>query len=338
MYQYAQIVHYMQHPGVSLLPPSVDIDLTNACNQDCYYCESATFRQDSPGARSLDDYLTLLDRLASWKQQSNVAGSVHTVCFSGGGEPTLFKGYEQVIKRAVNSGFMTSLITNGTNLDRLLDSLTDTELQQLAWIGVDIDAGTEELYEQIRKTKTKSIFSSVVNSMQQLSSCGVNIDIKILLNEFNSNTTALRDMFELARTSTARMLYFRPTVINGVPYSCTHLDADIVALSKEYNIPATLNLKKFQPRTYSRCHQMYAFLTFCADGNMYSCCENKGNPMFSLGSWVEGDFRKLWDGKQHKNMYNSINTNFCPVCRGNTHNIEMEKVIQNPGLKDMLFL
>ena len=49
MYQYAELVHWMKNQdNMKILPAQVDIDLTNVCNQDCYYCNSAEFRQQEP--------------------------------------------------------------------------------------------------------------------------------------------------------------------------------------------------------------------------------------------------------------------------------------------------
>ena len=338
MYQYAQLVHFMKHPELVMLPASVDIDLTNICNQDCYYCDSADFRKSHPTAQTIDNYLKLIDQLTTWKNySSNLTGNVNTICFSGSGEPTLFKGFEKIIDYSITRGFRTSMTTNGTNLDKLIDYVNPLNLKKIAWIGVDIDAGTEELYEKIRSTKNKSIFSKVIKNIKDLVVAGANVDLKILLSEHNSTIGALTDIFKLAQDLQVRMIYFRPTVINYTAFDCNPYVELIDQLSLEYNVPTRINLKKFQPRTYSRCHQMYAFLIFCPDGNMYSCCENKGNPLYSIGSWVDADFRKSWYETNHHNMYNSINTKLCPPCRSHNHNLAIEKVLQNPENQDELF-
>ena len=39
MYQHAELVHWMKNKDThAILPLQVDIDLTNICNQDCFYC------------------------------------------------------------------------------------------------------------------------------------------------------------------------------------------------------------------------------------------------------------------------------------------------------------
>ena len=49
MYQHAELVHWFKNKeNMSILPAQVDIDLTNVCNQDCFYCNSADFRKEKP--------------------------------------------------------------------------------------------------------------------------------------------------------------------------------------------------------------------------------------------------------------------------------------------------
>ena len=189
----------------------------------------------------------------------------------------------------------------------------------------------------LRKTKNKSVFNKVVDNITQLVAVGANVDIKILLNEQNSTEAELRSIFELAQRTKVRMVYFRPTVLDCVAFDCRGAIELINQLSKEYAVNAKINLKKFEPRTYTRCHQMYQFLIFSSDGHMYSCCENKGNKHFSIGAWDTGDFRDLWLSQQHHAMYNSINTKLCPPCRSHNHNLGIEQIIQNPELQDILF-
>jgi sulfatase maturation enzyme AslB (radical SAM superfamily) len=324
----------MRQENSKIIPASIDIDITNHCNQDCYYCESADFRANSLTAQSAADYHELLSKLATWRAHSpDSVGTLHTVCFSGGGEPTLFKGYEKLLEHSMKLGFQTSMITNGVNLEKLLT----IDCKKLAWIGIDLDAGNETTYEKIRRTSGKSIFNKVLNNITQLVDRGVNIDIKILLNEYNSSEAELVDIFVLASKLGVRSVYFRPTVINGVPFdfrSCVDL---INQLADTYKVSVKINLKKFEQRTYSKCHQMYQFLIFCPDGNMYTCCENKGNPIFSIGAWNKDDFRDLWLSDSHNSIYNKINTKLCPPCRSHNHNLAVQKIIDNPSMLDILY-
>lgn len=340
-YQAAEIVHFFKNKDrLSIIPAQVDIDLTNICNQDCFYCNSAEHRARSPVQKNYRDYIALLDKLATWRTHTPTSvGSLHTITYPGGGEPTLLSGYEKVIEHTIDLGFLTSITTNGSNLHKLIDRVHPDKIKKMAWIGIDIDAGNEELYEKIRRSITKtSPFNQVIQNAKELIKIGATVDFKILLNEYNDNHSALEDVFLLCKAVGVRLLYIRPAIINkkSYPFSSTTI-ANIESLKLKYNMQVKLNLTKTYERNYNRCHQMFQFPVMCADGHIYTCCDNKGNTDFSIGRWDQDDFRDLWLSKQHWDIYNKVNTHLCPPCRPNNNNIEIQKIINNPELMEVLY-
>lgn len=342
MYQHAELVHWMRNQEImKLLPAQVDIDLTNVCNQDCYYCNSAEFRQDEPVQKKYGEYIALLDKLASWRAHTpNSYGTTHTITYPGGGEPTVLIGYECVIEHTIDLGFLTSITTNGSNLDKLLNSIAVEKLKKIAWIGVDIDAGTEDLYEQIRRSLTaKSLFNRVIENSSELIKAGVNVDFKCLINPLNDNREDMENLFSLVKQINGRMLYFRPVIVDNQAHPITDETLTMLKeLGEKYALPYWVNTNKTIPRNYKKCHQMFHFPVFCANGKIYICCENKGNPQFELGDWDSGDFRDLWLNKHHMDIYNKTRVEFCMPCRPNVSNIEIQNILDNPKSIETLYL
>lgn len=342
MYQYAELVHWMHNQDTKkILPAQVDIDLTNVCNQDCYYCNSAEFRKEKPVQKKYTEYIALLDKLASWRAHSpDSYGTTHTITYPGGGEPTVLTGYEHVIEHTIDHGFLTSITTNGSNLDKLLDSIVVEKLRKIAWIGVDIDAGTEDLYEQIRRSLTaKSLFNRVIENTTNLVQAGVNVDFKALLNPLNDNDEALNDLFVLVKRIGGRKIYFRPVIVNGQAHPITNETISrLNRISESTAVPYWINTNKTLPRNYKKCHQMFHFPVFCADGKIYICCEGKGNPQFELGNWDAGDFRDIWLNERHWEIYNKTRVEFCQPCRPNISNIEIQNILDDPKLIERLYL
>ena len=342
MYQYAELVHWMKNQdSMGILPAQVDIDLTNVCNQDCYYCNSAEFRQRVPVQKKYTEYIDLLDKLAGWRSHSPRSyGTTHTITYPGGGEPTVLTGYEHVIEHTIDLGFLCSITTNGSNLDRLLDTVPVEKLRKLAWIGIDIDAGTEDLYEKIRRSLTsKSLFTKVCDNAHGLIQAGVNVDFKALLNPLNDNDEAMNDLFALVSRLRGRMLYLRPVIINNEAYPITQQTIDrLERFGKAYNVSYWANQNKTLPRNYKKCHQMFHFPVFCADGKIYICCENKGNPNFELTTWDSGDFRDDWLNKRHWEIYHRTRVEFCQPCRPNINNIHIQNIMDNPKDIERLYL
>jgi len=283
----------------------------------------------------------VLDKLANWRAHSpNSYGTTHTITYPGGGEPTVLSGYEHVIEHTIDLGFLTSITTNGSNLDKLLDSIVVEKLRKIAWIGIDIDAGTEDLYEQIRRSLTaKSLFGRVVNNASHLITAGVNVDFKCLINPLNDNPDAMNDLFRLVKQIGGRSLYFRPVIVNNQAHPITEDTLAILQkFGDQYQLPHHVNVNKTLPRNYKKCHQMFHFPVFCADGKIYICCEGKGNPQFELGAWDSGDFRDLWLSDRHYEIYNKTRVEFCQPCRPNISNIAIQNIMDNPKLIETLYL
>lgn len=342
MYQYAELVHWMQNKdSKKILPAQVDLDLTNVCNQDCYYCNSADFRAAMPVQKKYTEYIALLDRLATWRAHSpNSYGTTHTITYPGGGEPTVLTGYEYVIEHTIDHGFLTSITTNGSNLDKLLDSVAVKKLQKISWIGIDIDAGTESLYEEIRRSlTTKSLFTKVCDNAHGLIEAGVNVDFKCLINPLNDNEEAMNDLFALVKQIKGRALYFRPVIVNNRAHQITEQTLErLERLSKEHQVPYWINTNKTLPRNYKKCHQMFHFPVFCATGKIYICCEGRGNPQFELADWDSGDFRDSWLNERHYEIYNKTRVEFCAPCRPNISNIKIQNILNNPKEIEGLYL
>jgi sulfatase maturation enzyme AslB (radical SAM superfamily) len=342
MYQHAELVHWMRNQKtMKLLPAQVDIDLTNVCNQDCYYCNSADFRRAVPVQKKYREYIALLDKLAGWRAHTpNSYGTTHTITYPGGGEPTVLTGYENVIEHTIDLGFLTSITTNGSKLDRLLEIVPIDKLRKIGWIGIDVDAGTEALYEQIRRSLTaKSLFNRMYYNAKELIEIGVNVDFKCLINPLNDNYEAMHDLFKMVKQLNGRGLYFRPVIIDGIAYPITEDTLTMLnTLSIEFGVPHYVNTNKTLPRNYKRCHQMFHFPVFCADGKIYICCEGKGNPQFELGSWDTGDFRDLWLNERHFEIYNKTRVEFCAPCRPNITNIAIQNILDNPKNIEDLYL
>jgi molybdenum cofactor biosynthesis enzyme MoaA len=339
MYQNAQLAHwFLNKDKKNIIPIQADIDLTNHCNQDCYYCISSVFRAEKPVHQHYTKFIELIDKLSSWREHTpNSYGTLQALTFAGGGEPTLLKDYHKVIEHAIDQGFLVSLTTNGTMLDKLYKNVDNEKLKLLNWIGIDIDSGNPETYEKIRKSFTKNMFTRVVQNAKELRLRGVSVDFKLLACEHNTTEKEIDEMFALGKEVDIRMIYYRPVILNGIAFD---IDDTIVSYiqksSEKYNVPYKINKTKSEKRNYKKCHQMFQYPSFCADGNVYTCCDHKGDSRFLLGSWIEKDIRDLWLSDRHWEIYEKINTHLCPPCRPNKNNIEIQNCISDKSLLSIL--
>ncbi len=310
-----------------LVPQSVEIDPTQLCNQDCVYCNSRDFRANSSDRASNEHYHELIERLASW--HSFVPGSigqVRTITFVGGGEPTLRKGFQNLVGQSVNTGILTSLVTNGSYLERLADLPSET-ISKMAWVGVDIDSGDFATYEKVRRSKQLNTFNKVKENVAWLAGLNPRVDIKALLHPMTISQRSLEATFEYAKEVGARMVYFRLALLDsGVIFDPpAHVESLIEAASQKFDIAVKTNKTRLVERKYTSCHALFMLPVFSADGNIYLCCENRGNSAYSLGSWSERDFRQIWNSEEHQRIFHLIDVKLCKPCRPDIHNARVEE-------------
>lgn len=337
--KHAEYAHYLNKNGAYIVPPSVEIDMTNACNQDCTYCNVVEFRNANNDATKIHDYHVLVERVKSWQAYvKGAVGNVNTITFVGGGEPTARKGYEYVVEQAVDTDLLVSIITNGSGLDRL-QNLAEESVQRISWIGVDIDSGIPEIYERVRRSKQKGLFEKVKTNIQELTAIGVKIDIKGLLLEETASYESIESMFQYCKDVGGRMVYLRLAQLagGGVFDVSDEYVENIKLLAKKMDVVVRVNTTRMITRNYTRCHALHLIPIFSADGNVYTCCESRGNPVFNLGSWLSADFRDLWMSERHRKMYRDVDVSICPSCRPNIHNIEIENLIATETISDNLF-
>lgn len=332
MQQYQLIARWLRGEIPNkFMPWQIDIDTTNICNQACYYCNTEEFRKNQPVYQSVDVYLKLIDQLYSWRKYDNlIIGTLSNIIFSGGGEPTLLPKYEHLIEQTIDYGFATAMNTNGAKLHKLL-SIHPDKIKKMAYIGIDIDSGNQETYELIRKSKAyNSPFNKVKEIVKELGKINAPIDIKALLMPENTSEIEINSLFNYAKEVNARSIHLRPVVLNNQTFTLTNeIQQCIKNASLKYNVKVNLALGRYQLREYKKCHQMFLFPSFCADGYIYLCCEYKGREDLRLGSWIENDWRNLWCSELHKKMYNKFQTVFCKPCRPNLVNNTIQESITN---------
>lgn len=150
---------------IARTPYNVSWLLTNNCNYDCGFCWRVLDRKNIrlPEALSITENLAEAGmRKMSW----------------AGGEPLLFRGIEELIKRTSGLGVETMLITNGSLIDRVFAKGLPDELDWLTLplegigefinIAVGRQAGhydrVQKLIERYRSTDIKIKINSVATS------------------------------------------------------------------------------------------------------------------------------------------------------------------------------
>ena len=147
-------------------PQVVQLDLTDACNNNCIGCwaRSPFLRDDDhydtleKGALKLEFVERLLPRLVELR--------VKEIFLGGGGEPLCHPDALAVIEQAKKLGLAVTLNTNFTLVDqKTVEKLVDAGLDLLV---VSLWAATGKTYSRLHPNKTEASFARLTERLRQL--------------------------------------------------------------------------------------------------------------------------------------------------------------------------
>ena len=155
------------------------------CNLRCSYCSDMFYGGKKPNYNVLN-FIKTLSKEGYFKNLKQVVW--------GGGEPTLDKSFELLVKEInvhTNPNMYHRIFTNSV---RYSEPLADFLKSGLVKIVTSIDAGTEETFKKVRG-RTK--FTEVFQNLRKYSQIDPNkITIKYILNDENKSERELENFVE----------------------------------------------------------------------------------------------------------------------------------------------
>ncbi|MEZ6187966.1 MAG: radical SAM protein [Planctomycetota bacterium] len=123
-------------------PLSINLDLTTACNYRCDHCVDMDILNKN--IRYDDDKLFQgLEVMA--------ARGLKSVIVIGGGEPTLYPRFKEVIELMKRLGLKVGIVTNGSRMDRILEVAELFEPED--WVRLSLDSGSDEVFQAMHKPR-----------------------------------------------------------------------------------------------------------------------------------------------------------------------------------------
>lgn len=353
VYRWRHIVRGMPIPQ----PALVTIDPINHCNLKCDWCNAEYLLNENSGMISRDTLMELADFLPVWQGTPGWPAGVEAICIAGGGEPLLHPDIGAFIDRVVANGIEVGVVTNGTNLDRLLEPLS-----KCTWVGVSVDAGTAATF---RRLKQVDCFERVLQNIQQLTtyaadhSCrlgmaraGSGVSYKYLLTPENINDIipAARLAKELGCTNfhlrpagvtwDKLSFYQHPLFGNGERIRLQAAIDVVRPLEDEtfgvYGITHKFAEDLNPANGFRHCHAVFMSCVVMPPRDEASerfrlglCCDRRGDQRLEapgVGNSVM-EIADFWGSDSHWQLFDAIDPGACPRCTFQPHNQIMENVI-----------
>jgi radical SAM protein with 4Fe4S-binding SPASM domain len=322
--------------SVSLPPIAVELHWTSDCNYDCIHCSYGSRRQ-SRGRLSQECIQSVIEDLMSMKTSA--------VYLSGGGEPTVVKGWDNYARQLLDSGIEVALITNGVALQKAQVNV----LNRMNYIAVSVYSTEEIEYKQI----TDSHFFDRQWTTPGLIKSGAGeavVGARCVINKINYRN--IIKIYLKAKESGYDYIIFIPAVDyegRGIGLGYEEQGQVNSLISENRGLfdakftnaleLLTRDISHYKKADYrldcinhlSGCSAVKiranAFINYC--GGVWLCQPHIGDSRYQIGNLSENRLSKIWNSSRHAEVIGLLSDDFskgnCCNCRSIGFNIAGDK-------------
>lgn len=298
-------------------PISVELTLTNACNMNCVYCSDAMLRarQGMKEKIAPEDFRRLFLDLAK--------GGTKGIVMEGGGEPTLYSGFDDVVDMAVASGMAVGLITNGSA------RLSEDVLKKFEWIRVSLDASTSEEYRQLKGVDFyEKVLDNIAHYAKHCPATGVGYVVT------NRNISQIESLVMRLKEQKVSYIQLRPVVDNEDLYPAG-IDLSYLKfyMTKDFGVHVDGMVENAAGGNHGLpCYASSITSVISGDGDVYICGRlNVYDWLKPIGNICRQSFHDIWNGEERKKQISMISDaefcrKNCPQCRVSKFNVLVDKL------------
>jgi radical SAM protein with 4Fe4S-binding SPASM domain len=342
-------------------PVLVEIDPSNACNHGCYFCISSYIHlPESVGLKTYDKSVMPKDILMN-VCKSMINMKVKAINWTGGGEPTVNPHLKDALRYIKdNSDIQMGMFTNGTLLDK--HDLFETLVDCMTWVRISVDAGTENTYNTVRRTKANQNWQKMVSNVETLievnNKKGKKIDIGVGFVITPDSYNEIVDFAKFFSKYDLTYCQYKPEIVNrerenGKQREIHFWKNDVNPLLEEakailgdkfqingYKLNDLENDPHFFGRNYKKCFGSQIQPCVGADGHVYVCTNHRGYKEYSYGSLYEKSFEEIWKDVETRNaVMNQIEnvecfSNCTQLCKPHESNKAIWEINNNLGNED----
>ncbi len=138
-------------------PISINLDLTSSCNFSCPFCVDSKLINSGKSLTS-EEVRKTIDTLHSH--------GLLSVILIGGGEPTLHKDFEKIVRYIKSKRLQIGIVTNGSRLEKV-ETIAEA-LEEKDWVRISLDAAGEGVFKELHRPRAQVTLSRILEKAKEV--------------------------------------------------------------------------------------------------------------------------------------------------------------------------
>lgn len=351
--------------GISFAPTLLQVDPEAYCNDNCSFC---SYREENMYNNIM---LPLIDakvgetnhlgpvghpsaksgwpvELATILPKQMKDAGIPAIEITGGGEPTLWRGFDELLSNCQNEGIDTAVVTNASNM-------TDERAKLMArciWIRFSIDAPNVEIHQKIHRTLNQDFTRRLSNiqrvvTEKRLQKTDVTIGVSYVVTP--ENIDYIQDMCELIQgfgvdNLRFSFMYDKTGKAGLTDEQYNGLIPKLRELQKQYSsddfkilFDGTRLWTYSQPNNdFKKCYIQKMVWAIGADCKVYPCCIMKYHPAYAYDDVLVHSLKEMIDSAEFLAKQNNLDVTKCFPCWLRTRNQSIEQTQIQPKHSNFL--
>jgi organic radical activating enzyme len=291
-------------------PVSINLDLTTACNYACDHCVD----MDILNQPIKFDHSKLLGSIELMSRKG-----LRSVIVIGGGEPTVYPKFVEVIAFMKDLGLQVAVVSNGSGMKKIAE--VAHRLDEADWIRLSLDSATDDTFQKMHKPRRAISLDEICEGVREIKKTPTRFKIGFSFiitwrGAFINDTAIVPNIQEIvggaerARRYRFDYISYKPFLtrapdnnaeIVDLKESDRNFDAVIARIratvdeakklaTADFQVYEATNLKVLENRSYRnyteqphRCHMQF-FRQVLSPLGMYNCPVYRNQPHGFLGT------------------------------------------------------
>ena len=286
--------------------------------------------------------------LAETLPKMMIEAGIPAIEITGGGEPTLWRGFDSLLENCQSAGLDIGVVTNASNMPDHRAKL----LARCVWVRFSIDAPNEEIHQRIHRTTYLAFdqrIENVTKVVREKKAQGADVTIGVSYVITPGNIDYIEDMCGLCQRLGVDNLRFSFMYDKGGKAGLTDSQYDslipkLAGLKAKYSIAGydilydgTRLWTYSQPNNdFKACHIQKFVWAIGADCKVYPCCIMKYHPDFAYADLRIQTLKQMVDSIDFIAKQNNLDVTRCFPCWLRTRNQAIAQALEKPKHSNFL--